>query len=170
VDTARFIPQQTVDKRFGTFGFDESHKSPDPEIVRGGVHVLTAGELDALPTPLQTLFDATVSLIANLTPDTQAGRILAEITLCSQMTSTTNQTTIRDAVYECLSVHWMCHMITARPRSCIARVAASAKSGESLIASLVSSLLSSLTSVAQRLCAYLGSSQVRRIFLPVTIF
>ena len=83
VDTARFIPQQTVDKRFGTFGFDESHKSPDSEIVRGGVHVLPAGELGALPTPLQTLFDATVSLITNFTPGTQAGRILAEITLCS---------------------------------------------------------------------------------------
>jgi hypothetical protein len=52
VDTVRFIPQETVDKRFGPLGFDESYKSPDSEIVRGAVHVLAAGELGAFPTPL----------------------------------------------------------------------------------------------------------------------
>jgi hypothetical protein len=42
VDTVRFIPQETVDKRLGPLGFDESYKSPDSEIVRGAVHVLAA--------------------------------------------------------------------------------------------------------------------------------
>jgi hypothetical protein len=88
VDTVRFIPQETVDKSFSSLGFDEGYKSPDSEIVWGAVHVLATRELGAFPTPLQTFFDATVSLIAHLTPGTQAGRILAEITFCSQMTPT----------------------------------------------------------------------------------
>jgi hypothetical protein len=33
VDTVRFIPQKTVDKSFGSLGFDEGYKSPDSEIV-----------------------------------------------------------------------------------------------------------------------------------------
>ena len=70
VDTVRFIPQETVDKSFGPLGFDESYKSSDSEIVWGGVHVLAAGELGALPTPLQTLLDAAVSLIAHITSGT----------------------------------------------------------------------------------------------------
>ena len=52
VDTVCFIPQKAVDKSSGTLSFDESYKSPDSEIVRGGVHVLAAGELVAFPTPL----------------------------------------------------------------------------------------------------------------------
>jgi hypothetical protein len=117
VDTVRFIPQKTVDKSFGTLGFDESYKSPDSEIVRVGVHVLAAGELGALPTPLQTLLDATVSLIAHLTPGTQAGRILTAITFCSQMTPTAHQTAIGDTVNKRLFVHWMCLLITTRTSS-----------------------------------------------------
>jgi hypothetical protein len=105
VDTVRFIPQKAVDKSFGPLGFDEGHKSSDSEIVRGAVHVLAARELGALPTPLQTSLDATVSLMAHLTPGTQAGRILAEITFCSQMTPAAHQTAIRDAVYKRLFVH-----------------------------------------------------------------
>jgi hypothetical protein len=105
VDTVRFIPQETVDQSFCPLGFDKGHKSPDSEIVRGAVHVLAARELGAFPTPLQTFLDAAVSLIAHLTPGTQAGRVLAEITLCSQMTQAAHQTTIRDTVYKRLSVH-----------------------------------------------------------------
>ena len=33
VDTVGFIPQKTVDKSFGSLGFDEGYKSPDSEIV-----------------------------------------------------------------------------------------------------------------------------------------
>jgi hypothetical protein len=33
VDAVRFIPQETVDKRFGPLGFDKGYKSPDSEIV-----------------------------------------------------------------------------------------------------------------------------------------
>jgi hypothetical protein len=125
VDTVRFIPQETVDKSFGPLGSDEGYKSSDSEIVWGGVHVLATRELGAFPTPLQTFLDAAVSLIAHLTPGTQAGRILAEITFRSQMTPTTHQTTIGDTVYKCLFVHWMCLLITVCTRSCFARVTAS---------------------------------------------
>jgi hypothetical protein len=107
VNIVCLIPQKAVDKSFGSLGFDESHKSPDSEIVRGTVHILATGELSALPTPLQTFLDATVSLIAYLTPGTQAGCILTEIAFCFQMTHTAHKTTIRDTVYKCLFVHWM---------------------------------------------------------------
>jgi hypothetical protein len=108
VDTVRFIPQQTVDKSFGPLGFDEGYKGPDPQIVWGTVHVLATQELGALPTPLQILLDAAVSLIAHFTPGTQADRVLAEITFCSQMTHTAHQTAIGDTVYKRLFVHGMC--------------------------------------------------------------
>jgi hypothetical protein len=88
VDASRFIPQDTADKSFSPLGFDESHKSPDPQIVWGTVHIFATRELGALPTPLHTLLDATASWIAQPTPGTQAGRILAEITFCSYMTHT----------------------------------------------------------------------------------
>jgi hypothetical protein len=51
MDTIRFIPYKTVDKRFGTLYFNESYKSSDSEVMRRSVHVLAAGELVALPTP-----------------------------------------------------------------------------------------------------------------------
>ena len=70
VDTVRFTPQKTVDKSFGTLGFDESYKSPDSEIVWGAVHVLATRELGAFPTPLQTILDTAVSLIAHFTSST----------------------------------------------------------------------------------------------------
>jgi hypothetical protein len=70
VDTVRFIPQETVDKRFGSLGFDEGYESPDLEIVLGAVQVLAARELDAFPTPLQAFSNAAVPLIAHVTPGT----------------------------------------------------------------------------------------------------
>ena len=70
VDAARFVPKKAVDKRFGPLGFDEGHKGPDSEIVRGGVHILAARELGTFPTPLQLSLETTVSLIAHFTPGT----------------------------------------------------------------------------------------------------
>ena len=84
MNTARFIRQKAVNKSFGTLGFDEGYKGPDSEIVWGGVHVLATWELGAFPTPLQPSLDAAVSLIAHVTSGTEAGCILAEITLRSQ--------------------------------------------------------------------------------------
>jgi hypothetical protein len=69
-DPVRFVPQEALDKSFGPLGFDEGHKSPDFEIVWGGVHVLATRELGAFPTPLQTFSDAAVSLIAHFTSGT----------------------------------------------------------------------------------------------------
>ena len=126
VDTVRFIPQKTVNESFGTLGFDEGCESPDSEIVGGCVHVLATGELGALPTPLQTSLDATVSLIAHLTPGTQAGCILAEITFCSQMTLTAYQTAIRDTVYKRLFVHRTCLLITTVQVLALTQITASA--------------------------------------------
>jgi hypothetical protein len=113
VDPVRFVPQEAVDKSFGPLGFDEGDESPDFEIVRGAMHVLATRKLNALPTPLQAFSDATVSLIAHFTSGTQAGRILAEITFCSQMTHTAHQTAVRDTVYKRLFVHWMGLLVTA---------------------------------------------------------
>jgi hypothetical protein len=70
MDTDRFIRQETVDKSFGSLGFDKGYKSPDSEIVWGAVHVLATRKLDAFPTSLQTSLDATASLIAHLTSGT----------------------------------------------------------------------------------------------------
>jgi hypothetical protein len=113
VDTVRFIPQETIDKSFGPLGFDEGHKSPDSEIVWRAVHVLATRKLGTFPTPLQISLDAIVSLIAHFTSGAQAGCVLAEITFCSQMTPTTHQTAIRDAVYKRLFVHRTCLLVTS---------------------------------------------------------
>ena len=70
VDAACFIPQKTVNKSLCPLGFDEGYKSPDSEIVWGAVHVLATRELGAFPTPLQTILDTAVSLIAHFTSST----------------------------------------------------------------------------------------------------
>lgn len=142
VDTVRFIPQKTVNESFGTLGFDEGYKSPDSEIVWGAVHVLATRKLGALPTPLQTSLDATVSLIAHLTPGTQAGCILTEITFCSQMTPTAHQTAIRDTIYKRLFVHTDVPLFYSPSKDAIAT---------SLILSIVSILILSSTYSITRL-------------------
>jgi hypothetical protein len=48
MNITRFIPQETVNKSFGTLGFDESYKGPDPCIVRRAVHVLIM-HLESVP-------------------------------------------------------------------------------------------------------------------------
>lgn len=105
MDSARFIPHKTVDQSLSAFGFDEGYESSNSEIVRGTVHIFAAWELGTFPTSVQTLLDATVSLITHLASVAQLGRILTTVALGLQMTHTTYQTTISNAVYKRLFVH-----------------------------------------------------------------
>jgi hypothetical protein len=70
MDSARFIPQETLDKSFAPLSFDERDVGPDLEIMWGAVHVLATRELGAFPTPLQTSLDAAVPLVAPFTSGT----------------------------------------------------------------------------------------------------
>jgi hypothetical protein len=169
VDTVRFIPQKAVDKSSGTLGFDEGYKSPDSEIVRGAVHVLAAGELGAFPTPLETSLDATVSLIAHLTPGTQAGRILAEVTFCPQMTPAAHQTAIRDTVYERLFVHRTCLLATKGfSHNCRGRSLDFIMSRRVVSNSFVSRCASPMMSPSHGICTKLnGAIPIRKAIVPI---
>jgi hypothetical protein len=107
VDAGDLVPQQTIDKRIGTFNSNEPDIRPDLEIKRRPVHVFATRELGALPTPLQPSLDTALPLIADRSPVAEAGGIPTEVALRTQVTHPTHQAAVRNGVNESLPVHGM---------------------------------------------------------------